>query len=213
LRETESPIEAKSLLLGYSQHTIHKPLHPSPAFDHLSTRSQGTPSSLPMLDLLWPSERAKGTPSSLPMLDLLCASERASRRNSELAPNARLALGERASERAKGTPSSLPMLELLWASERAKGTPSSLPTLDLLWASEQANGTLNSLPMLNLRWASEQEEWERGSNDDSAADARVRPSQCLGNDDVLRTESAIYLTLSSESCNLWKPGIQPPYYM
>jgi hypothetical protein len=76
-------------------------------------------------------------------------------RNSELAPNAGLALGERASE-----PKELRAHSQRWtcsgpASERAKRTPSSLPMLDLLWASER-------------------QERERGSNDDSAADARVR---------------------------------------
>jgi hypothetical protein len=67
--------------------------------------------------------------------------------------------------------------------------------------------------MLDWLWASDREERERGSNDDSAADAPVRPSKCLGNDDVLRTESAIYLTLSSESCNLWVYGASILYVM
>jgi hypothetical protein len=122
-----------------------------------------------------PSLNAQPRNSDLASDAGLALGERASQRNSELAPNARLALGERASE------------------------PKELRARSQCWT---CSGR-----------ASERELRERGSNDDSATDARVRPSQCLGNDDVLRTESALYLTISSESCNLWKPGIQSPYYM
>jgi hypothetical protein len=70
--------------------------------------------------------------------------------------------------------------------------------LDLLWASERKELRARSQCWTCSGRASERESRERGSNDDSAKDARVRPSQCLDNDDVLRTESAIYIRLLAQ---------------